>query len=98
MEVASGGQDQPPFEPCLQFIPELAYQFRNESVILARMRRSDDVRNAVLNSHFRHGAGDFKRLRAVVKPRKYVAMNVNHLPRSIAQPETDDNGGSQRPA
>jgi hypothetical protein len=91
MEIASGGKNKAAFEPSLKFIPALAYQFGNERVILARVRRPDDVCNAVLDRHLRHRARNFERLRAVVKPRKYVAMNVNHLSGSITQAQRDDN-------
>lgn len=48
------------------------------------MRRSDDVRDAFFDCHFRHRTSCFDRCGAVIESRKYVAMYVNHAPASIA--------------
>jgi len=96
MEVASRGENEPSFKARLNFIPALFYQFGNETIRLIRVRSPNDVRNPVLNGHFRHGARDFKGRGAVVETRKYVAMDVNHLPGRIAQAGMDDNEVSRR--
>ena len=78
MKVATGGQNQPPFEAGLKFISALLYQFGNETVALACMGRPDDVGNSICNGHLRHGARDIDRFRSIVKTRKYVAVNIDH--------------------
>ena len=81
MKIAAGRQHQPPFETRLQFIAALLYQFGNKRVIRVRMRRANDVRNSVRDRHFRHLHGHFNRIGTVIKPGKYVAMNINHVSR-----------------
>ena len=91
MEVAAGGEDQASFKRRLNFIPALLYQFGNEIVILARVRRPDDVSDAIGDGHFSHRARDFERFCAVIEARKYVAMNINHQSARITQGRRDDN-------
>ena len=78
MKVASGGKFQLVANPGLKFISELEYQFGTELVFRVRVRRRDDVRNAVCNGDFRHLDGNFHGLRAVVNTGKNVAMDINH--------------------
>lgn len=96
MEIAPRRENEASLKESLNFVAALFYQFGVETVGLIRMGSSNDVRNPVFNGHFRHGAGDFKGLGAVIEARKYVAMNVNHLPGRIAQAGMDDNEGSRR--
>src|SRR5580698_8486862 len=78
MEVTPGRKDQPSFEQGLKFVPSPPYQLRDERVVRARVWRPNDVRDAVLDGHFRHPAGDFHGRRAIIEARKYMAMDVNH--------------------
>ncbi len=78
MKVASGSKYETALKKRLNFIPALLYQFGNEFVVLARVRRADHMGNAVGDGHFGHGDGGVERVRTVIEARKYVGMNVNH--------------------
>jgi len=79
VEITPGGQGQPPLEASLNFIPALLYQFGNKRVVRIRMWCANYVGNSIGNRGFSHGAGHLERLGAIIKIRKYVAMNINHL-------------------
>jgi hypothetical protein len=92
MEITARGDGEAAFESSLNFIPAFFYQFGNETMGWMGVGRGDDVGDAVGDGHFRHRAGDIERVWAVVKARKYVAMNVNHIFVRIAQARVDNNG------
>jgi hypothetical protein len=79
MEIASRGQNETSRENGLKLIAAPPHQHRTKRVVLARVRSADDVCNAVGDCHFAHCLRDFKGFRAIVKTRKYVAMNIHHL-------------------
>ena len=81
MKIAASRQDQAPFKKRLQFVAALLDFYGIENMIRVRMWRRDHMRDAVGDRHFRHGDRNFDRIRAVIKARKDVAMNVDHCKR-----------------
>lgn len=78
MKIAAGGEVEAAVEERLEFIPARANHFGNELEAIARMRRGDDVVNALGDGHFGHSDGDFEGFGAVVQSREDVAMDVDH--------------------
>ena len=96
MKIASRRQFQAVADGGLKLVTPLADDFRIEFVMRIGVRRSDHVRDAVRDGHFRHLNGCFQRVRAVVQAGKNVAMNVDHI--HSASSEDTRTGGANNPS
>jgi threonylcarbamoyladenosine tRNA methylthiotransferase MtaB len=79
MKIATGCQRQPRAHLRLKLIAALANQLRIKVVSGIRVGCSHNVRDSVRDGHFGHLNRFFKILRAIIEPRKNVAMNVYHV-------------------
>jgi hypothetical protein len=62
----------------LKFRDLLAIKLGVERVSIITMRRSNEMRNAILSRDLAHGYSILKRFRAVIDFPQRVTMNINH--------------------
>src|SRR5579863_1983234 len=92
MKVAACSQYHSVTDQPLQLAMELPHTVVVETVLRARMRRSNDVGNAVIDRRLGHRQRFLNVGRAIIEARQDVAVHVDHSRNTL----TYSNGGSQR--
>src|SRR5580704_12914537 len=78
MKITAGGQNELVTNFLLQFLSQCLHARVVEEILIARMRCSHNMRNAVRNRGLGHRQRSLYAFRPVVESRKDMAMHVDH--------------------